>query len=133
MKTLPTMMAAAMIAGSALLALPAQAQMQGLKRSDILKSDLSVPGREVLQVRVDFAEGARSPRHAHPGEEIAFVLEGTLEYEIEGRPNVTLKAGDAVFIPAGAMHVATNVGKGNAGELATYLAAKDQPLVKIDK
>lgn len=31
------------------------------------------------------------------------------------------------------MHVAINVGKGNAGELATYLVAKEQPLVTIDK
>jgi quercetin dioxygenase-like cupin family protein len=135
MKTVHTMMAAAVIAGSALMAQAAQAQvqMQGLKRTGILKSDFSVPGREVLQVRVDFAEGVESPKHAHPGEEVAFVLEGTLEYRIEGRPTVTLKVGDAVFIPAGAMHVAKNVGRGNAAELATYLVQKDQPLASFAK
>ena len=137
MKTVPTMMAAVLIAGSALMAQVAHAQMpmqmQGLKRTDILKSDFSAPGREVLQVRVDFAEGTESPKHAHPGEEIAFVLEGTLEYQIDGRPSVTLKVGDAVFIPAGAMHVARNVGSGNAAELATYLVQKGQPLVSFAK
>jgi len=137
MKTVPTMMAAVLIAGSALMVQVAHAQMpmqmQGLKRTDILKSDFSVPGREVLQVRVDFEEGTESPKHAHPGEEIAFVLEGTLEYRIEGRPPVTLKVGDAVFIPAGAMHVARNVGTGNAAELATYLVQKGKPLATFAK
>jgi quercetin dioxygenase-like cupin family protein len=137
MKTVSTMMAAAVIAGSALMAQAAQAQapvqMQGLKRTDILKSDFSVPGREVLQVRVDFAEGTVSPKHSHPGEEVAFVLEGTLEYQVEGRAPVTLKVGDAIFIPAGALHVAKNVGTGNAAELATYLVDKDKPLATIVK
>lgn len=135
MKTVQTMMAAVMIAGSALVAQTAfaQVQMQGLKRTDVLKSDFSVPGREVLQVIVDFEEGVESPKHAHPGEEIAFVLEGTLEYRIEGRPNVTLKVGDAVFIPAGAMHVAKNVGTGKASELATYLVQKGKPLASFAK
>eukprot|EP01032_Pedospumella_encystans_P001437 gene1437-1666_t len=99
MKTVATMMATVVIAGSALMAQAAHAQMplqmQGLSRTDILKSDFSVPGREVLQVKVDFEEGVESPKHAHPGEEIAFVLEGTLEYRSEGRPTVTLNAGDA--------------------------------------
>ena len=137
MKTMATMMATVVIAGSALMAQAAHAQMplqmQGLSRTDILKSDFSVPGREVLQVKVDFEEGVESPKHAHPGEEIAFVLEGTLEYRIEGRPTVTLNVGDAVFIPAGAMHVAKNVGTGKASELATYLVQKGKPLASFAK
>ena len=55
-----------------------------------MRHDLSAPGREVVQVRVDFDPGYVSPRHAHPGEEIIYVLEGTLEYEIEGKPPVPL-------------------------------------------
>ena len=64
----------------------------------------------MLQARVDFAPGASFPRHTHPGEEIIYVLTGTLEYEVAGKP-VTLKAGDVLFVPAGTVHAARNVGR----------------------
>jgi quercetin dioxygenase-like cupin family protein len=92
-----------------------------------------VPGREVIQVRVDFAPGVAFPPHSHPGEEIAYVIEGLLEYQFEGKPPVTLKAGEALFIPAGTIHSAKNVGSGNAAELATYLVEKGKPLVALGR
>ena len=70
-----------------------------------------------------------APKHRHPGEEIAYVIEGLLEYVVEGRSPVTLKAGEVVFIPAGAVHAVKNVGSGNAAELATYIVEKGKPLV----
>ena len=45
--------------------------------------------REVIQVIVEIAPGVTAPEHTHPGEEIIYVLEGTLEYEVEGKPPVT--------------------------------------------
>jgi quercetin dioxygenase-like cupin family protein len=42
---------------------------------------------------------------------------------------VTLKAGDVLFIPAGAIHAAKNVGGSNGAELATYVVEKGKPLV----
>jgi quercetin dioxygenase-like cupin family protein len=82
---------------------------------------------------VDFDPGAGFPRHTHPGEEIIYVLEGSLEYEVQGQPNATLKAGDVLFIPAGAIHAAKNVGSGNAKELATYVVEKGKPLLTLVK
>ena len=111
----------------------AQSQQPGIKRTDLLRHELSVPGREVIQVRVDFAPGVAFPPHSHPGEEIAYVIEGELEYRLEGKPPVTLKAGGALFIPAGAVHAAKNVGSVNAAELATYLVEKGKPLVALVK
>jgi quercetin dioxygenase-like cupin family protein len=128
MKTTRILAAAALIAGSALALHVAQAQQPGIKRTDLQRHDLSAPGREVFQVRVDFAPGSAFPRHTHPGEEIIYVLEGTLEYEIDGKP-VRVKAGDVLFVPAGAIHAAKNVGSGNGAELATYIVEKGQPLV----
>jgi quercetin dioxygenase-like cupin family protein len=107
------------------------AQAPGIERTDLLRHDLDVPGREVIQVRVDFGPGMAFARHSHPGPEIAYVLEGTLEYQLAGRPPVTLKAGEALFIPAGAIHAARNVGTGNAAELATYLVEKGRPLLTL--
>jgi quercetin dioxygenase-like cupin family protein len=133
MKTTRMMAVALAIVGCgvALDVMTQTAQPVGITRSDVLRHDLGVPAREVIQVRVDFAPGAAFGRHSHPGAEIAYVLEGTLEYELEGQPPVTLKAGESLFIPAGAIHAARNVGAGNAAELATYLVEKGRPLLVL--
>jgi quercetin dioxygenase-like cupin family protein len=107
------------------------AQQQGIKRTELQRHELSVPGREVIQVRVDLDPGVAFPAHSHPGEEIAYVLEGVWEYEIEGKAPVTLKAGEALFIPAGTVHSAKNVGSGVGSELATYIVEKGKPLVVL--
>ena len=129
MKTTRIMAVAVLIVGGGLALNVAQSQQPGVTRTELLRHDLSVPGREVIQVRVDFAPGVAFPPHSHPGEEIAYVIEGLLEYQFEGKPPVTLKAGEALFIPAGTIHSAKNVGSGNAAELATYLVEKGKPLV----
>ena len=132
MKPTRIMAVAVLIVASGLAPYVALAQ-QGIKRTDLTRHDLSVPGREVIQVRVDFAPGVAFPPHSHPGEEIAYVIEGLLEYQLEGQPPVTLKAGDVLFIPAGKIHAAKNVGSGNAAELATYIVEKGKPLVALVK
>ncbi|KLK89835.1 cupin [Microvirga vignae] len=107
------------------------AQPSGIGRTEVLRHDLGAPGREVIQVRVDFAPGAAFGMHTHPGEEVAYVLEGSLEYQFEGKPPITLKTGDSLFIPAGTPHAARNVGSDKAAELATYLVEKGKPLVAV--
>ena len=129
MKSTRIMAAALLILGSGLTLHAAQAQQVGIHRTDLLQHDLSVPGREAVQVRVDFDPGAVAAGHSHLGEEIAYVLEGSLEYQLDGKAPVTLKAGDALFIPAGTVHSAKNVGSGKASELATYVVRKGAPLV----
>jgi quercetin dioxygenase-like cupin family protein len=110
-----------------------EAQQPGIKRTDLQRNDLSAPGREVVQVRVEIPPGVLFPRHSHPGEEIVYVLEGLLEYQIDGKRPVTLKAGDVLFIPAGAVHSAKNVGTGNGAEVATYIVEKGKPLLVVAK
>jgi quercetin dioxygenase-like cupin family protein len=105
-------------------------QAPGLTRTDLQQHDLSVPGREVIQNRVDIAPNAPPIRHWHPGEEIIYVLEGTLEYEIDGQPT-TVSAGEALMVPAEAVHAVRNVGNGNAAELATYVVEKGKPLLNL--
>jgi quercetin dioxygenase-like cupin family protein len=108
-----------------------QQQAPGITRTDLQRSDLSVPGREMIQNRVDIGPEAPAIRHRHPGEEIIYVLEGSLEYQVEGKPPTTLKAGDVLFVPAGTVHAAKNVGSGNAAELATYVVEKGKPLLTM--
>jgi quercetin dioxygenase-like cupin family protein len=124
-----TRVAAAMLIAGSFLTLPAAQAQQGIKRTDLQQHDLSIPGREVIQVRVDIAPGVLARRHTHFGEEIIYVLEGTLLYEVEGKPPVTLQAGDVLFIPAGTIHSAKNIGNVSAAELATYIVEKGKALV----
>jgi quercetin dioxygenase-like cupin family protein len=133
MKTIRMMAVAVLIVGSGLVLHVTQAQQAGIKRTDIQRHDLDIPRREVIQVRVDFAPGAAFGQHSHPGAEIAYVLEGTLEYQFEGKPPVTLEAGEALFIPAGTFHAAKNTGTANSAELATYIVEKGKPLVVLAK
>ena len=106
-----------------------RAQQPGIARTDLQRHDLGVPGREVVQARVDLTSGVAAPEHSHPGEEIVYVIEGVLEYQVEDEPWVTVKAGEVLFIPAEATHTVRNIGSGNAAELATYVAEKGKPLV----
>ncbi len=131
-KTTKALTTALLIAGSTLPLPVAQAQ-PGVTRTELQRQDLSVGGREAIQVRVDLAPGVAFPSHSHPGEEIAYVLSGSLEYQFAGKPPVTLKAGESLFIPAGTVHSAKNVGTTSASELATYIVEKDKPLLTLVK
>ena len=133
MKTARIIALVVLIVGSSLAVFVATAQQPGIKRTDLQRHDLSAPGREVVQVRVDLAPGVEFGKHTHPGEEIVYVIEGALEYAVEGKPTVTLKAGEVLFIPAGTIHAAKNVGRGNGAELATYIVEKGKPLVVMVK
>jgi quercetin dioxygenase-like cupin family protein len=124
------MIAVIAVGASALGAQPARPP--GTARTDLQRHDLSIPGREVVQLRVDFAPGASFPRHTHPGEEIIYVIEGSLEYEVAGKP-VTVNAGGVLFVPAGTIHEARNVGTVPAAELGTYVVEKGKPLTEIVK
>lgn len=133
MKTTQLIAIAALVAASGSALQSAQAQIPGITRTDLQRHDLSVPGRQVIQVRIDFAPGVLAPNHSHPGEEIVYAIEGSMEYQMQGRPPVTLKPGEVLFIPAGTIHSVKNVGSGNAAELATYVVESGKPLVVLVK
>lgn len=106
----------------------ARAQQPGFKRTELQRADLSVPGRETVQTIAEFPEGIASGRHTHPGEEVGYILQGTVVMEIEGRLPATLKSGDVFLIPAGHVHNARNVGAGASKMLSTYIIEKGKPL-----
>ena len=130
MKRSSMILAAMFVVDSAIATNVAMAQQSGISRTDLLQEPISAAGHEAVQVRVDFEPGAVSIKHSHPGEEVAYVLEGTLEYTLEGKQPITLKAGEALFIPSGVAHVAKNVGGTKASELATYIVKTGKTLVE---
>lgn len=125
---------AMLMAGAGLLSSAASAQQfdaKGIARTESVRHDFD-GNRKAIQVRVDFAPGASAPKHSHPGVEIAYVLEGTIEYEMNGK-TYRLKAGESLYIPAGAAHSARNVSNGVTAELATYLVEKNKPVFVLEK
>jgi len=106
----------------------ASAQAPGFKRVELQRHDLGAPGREAVVARGEFEPGAAAPKHTHPGEELAYVQEGQLVVEIEGKPAAKLKAGDVFFVAAGQVHSAKNPGKSKTVVISTYVIEKGKPL-----
>jgi quercetin dioxygenase-like cupin family protein len=100
----------------------------GIKRTDLQKSDLSIPGREVIQQMVELAPGVVVTKHTHPGEEVTVVLEGTLLLEVAGKPASTLKGGQAFTVMGGVAHGVKNSSNTPTKLLVTYIVDKGKPL-----
>src|SRR5262245_47575202 len=105
----------------------AQAQVPGIDRTDLQEYDLSAPGRRMIQNRVVISPEAQPIRHKHPGEEIIYVIEGSLEYEIDGNEPRTYTAGEALTVPAETVHAV----HGNGTELATYVVEEGKPFIVL--
>ena len=103
------------------------AQQPAISRTVLQQVDISVAGREVVTVKAEFPMGATSGRHSHPGEEVTYVLEGTLTLDVEGAPSRAVKAGEAFLVPAGKIHNATATG-GKVTAVANYIVEKGKPL-----
>jgi quercetin dioxygenase-like cupin family protein len=104
------------------------AQQPGFTRKMLQDQNLSVSERHAVQVVAEFIPGGAAGKHTHPGEELGYVLEGTLQLEVAGQPPRTLNAGEVFFIPAGVVHDGKNIGSGPAKVLATYLVEKGKPV-----
>jgi quercetin dioxygenase-like cupin family protein len=107
------------------------AQQPGFTRKMLQDHDISMADRHAVQALVEFVPGGAVGKHTHPGEELGYVVEGTLELQIVGQPPRTVKAGEAFFVPAGVVHEGKNVGSGPAKVLATYIAEKGKPLATM--
>ena len=115
--------AACVIAASAVAA-----QQPGFTRTPLQDQPLSAPGHHGVTARVEFAAGAESGRHTHPGDELGYVLEGVMHVEIDGKPAASYKAGDVFFIPAGTVHSGHNVSAARAVMIGSYFVEVGKPL-----
>jgi len=99
-----------------------------LKRTEIQRAALSVAGREIVQVRTEIPPGVESGWHIHPGEEVGYIVAGTVEMRIADRPALLLQAGDGFLIPPRVPHNARDLGPGVGEMLSTYLVEMGKPL-----
>lgn len=109
--------------------LNAGAQSPTVTSKDLFKTTLTDDNtREVIMRLVEFPPGSALIRHIHPGEELAFVLEGTLETAAEGREPRRVSKGDTFHNAPGVIHIARNVGDTTVRLLATFIVEKGKPV-----
>jgi quercetin dioxygenase-like cupin family protein len=123
-----TVAVVALVAAAMMLGPHRTLAQDGVTRTDLQTSDLSIPGREVVQQMVQLQPGVVVAKHTHPGEEVTVLLEGTLRVDVAGRASVTYNAGQAFTVPSGLVHGVTNTGRSPATLLATYIVEKGKPL-----
>ncbi len=104
-----------------------------LKRTELQRADSSIPGREIIQVLTEIPAGVESGWHMHPGEEVGYILAGTVEMEIEGQETLTLNAGDPFLMPPRTPHNATDLGPDTGRMLSTYIVEPDAPLATFTR
>ena len=96
-----------------------------IKRTVLQQVDTSIPGREVVTARADFPAGGTTGMHTHPGDEISFVAEGSVEIVMDGASKIYRK-GEAFNIIGGKVHDAKAV-DGPATVIANYVIEKGKP------
>jgi quercetin dioxygenase-like cupin family protein len=121
--------AAALVVMAAVWAGAAPATQQaGFTRTPLQDQPISVAGYHGVSARVEIGAGVESGRHTHPGEEFGYVLEGTLQLEVEGRAPKTVKTGEVFFIPGGVVHNGRNIGSVKTTLIGTYVVESGKPL-----
>jgi quercetin dioxygenase-like cupin family protein len=110
---------------------PADALADKLKRTELQHSASSIPGREIVQVLTEIPAGVESGWHMHPGEEVGYILAGTVEMRIRDRPTLTLHAGDPFLIPPRTPHNALDLGPDTGRMLSTYIVEVGEAIATL--
>jgi quercetin dioxygenase-like cupin family protein len=107
---------------------PSDALAGKLKRTEIQRSTSSIPGRDIVQVLTEIPVGVESGWHTHPGEEVGYLLAGTVSMKIRDQATLTLHSGDGFLIPPRIPHNALDLGPDTGKMLSTYIVDPNQPL-----
>src|SRR5436305_9848086 len=99
-----------------------------LQRTEVQRGASSISGREIVQVLTEIPAGVESGWHMHPGEEVGYILAGTVEMMIQGQPTLILHAGDPFLMPPHTPHNALDLGPETGMMLSTYIVEVGQPL-----
>jgi quercetin dioxygenase-like cupin family protein len=107
---------------------PVDELTERLKRTELQHKASSIPGREIVQVLTEIPAGVESGWHQHPGEEVGYILAGTVEMRIKGQPTLTLHAGEPFLMPPRTPHNALDLGPDTGMMLSTYIVEVAEPL-----
>ena len=97
------------------------------KWKELQRHDIPGTALEGVTTIIEIPPGAVSARHSHPGEDFGYLIEGTVVLQVDGKPPVTLKAGDVFLTERGRIHNARNIGNTTARAVDTYVIDKGKP------
>ena len=136
MKRLALLLGVALAVGIAMGVIGTQvlhAQQELAKGTILQRAEIAgAKGKEAVLVLRELPPGAESGKHHQLGNEIAYLLEGSYILEVQGKPPVTLKAGDTFQTKPHEVHNVKNASKTAPGKaLVFYIVAKGKPLADI--
>ena len=104
------------------------AQQKPLKVTELLKADIvGVDGKEVLIRFVEFLPGGASGTHHHPAQTFAYVMEGAVTIEADGKPPHTVSAGEVLAEAPGYVHDTKNLTASPVKLVVFRIHPKGQP------
>jgi len=111
---------------------------EGFKTKDLLRKDISAyaGGDMLLSVgEITIAPGASSPKHRHPGPTFVYVLEGSVESEVEGTPSKVYSVGESFYENPRQLHILTrNPSASKAARILVYHLSKNgEPLTTLEQ
>lgn len=106
----------------------APAASTGITRKVLSQTDGPAPGYVTIIAEVEIAAGVVAGRHTHPGIETGYILEGSFDLPIQGRPTLSLKPGDAFQVPPETAHAGGPASASKIRLISTFVVEKAKPL-----
>ena len=99
-----------------------------VKRTVLQKVDVAGTNNEMIMAIVEVGAKIKLGRHTHPGTASGYVTEGEYTFWFDGQPPKTVKTGESITIPAGAIHD-EGTDDAPAKLVVVYIVEKGKPLV----
>ncbi|MDD2103220.1 cupin domain-containing protein [Pseudomonas putida] len=92
----------------------------------------NAPGKKALMIEVDYKPGQASIAHKHDGTAMAYVLSGSITSQVKGEKEITYKAGEYWYEPAGSEHlVSKNASATQPAKLLVFMVLSPDEKVLV--
>jgi quercetin dioxygenase-like cupin family protein len=110
---------------------PAASGIEAIYERDL--PPVSLSGWQVTVLELTFPPGTTSPKHAHPGFILGYILEGEYRFQLEGEPEKVLSTGDVFYEAPGSVHLPSGNAsiKRSARILALAFSEKGKEITKL--
>ena len=96
----------------------------------LIRTDLTgEPGKEVYMSLFEPPSGARFGPHTHPGDELSFLLDGTVRIDVAGAEPKVLHPGDTFYVERDKVHGGQVISDTPAKILSVHVVDKGKPLI----
>ena len=118
-----------LISGAAILAMISLcgAEKPAAKFTELQRRDIPGTGLQGVTTVAEIPPGQTSARHSHPGEDFGYLIQGTIELYVDGKPPITVRAGEVFFTERGQIHNARNIVTTTARAVDTYVIDTGKP------